>query len=595
MKRNIYSYMSGMYRNISGVLLLSASMLAGCGDYLEVEPQNVITLEKFWNEEKDVENVVAGCYNEMLSYNIISRMLVWGEFRSENIVAYGMNIEKDVDLERILKENITANNVYTRWTAFYDIINRCNLTIKYAPRVALNDPSYNESELNAHIAEVTALRSLCYFYLIRAFQDVPYSEEPFMDDNQTLDLEPMSFNEILTRLINSLEEVKNFAINKYPQGSGLSSYYNTGRITRNAIYAMLCEMYLWNNDYANCIRYADLIIEAKKADAREKDATTDYSDFNNYPLISSRYLGASNAYGRAFNQIFVRGNSSESIFELNFEKGSDGSQASNGPVSNFYGNSGRSPFCKASDYVGDDISRTKPSVFTNKYDGRAYENMRFSSSGEAVSINKYACGSEIELTDPNSTYFFSAGIWGSLYPTFGADYESRNKSNFILYRLTDIMLLKAEALSQQISDAAVLTESDLVLRDEAFSLVNAVNKRSIYQATLKDTLLLANYATKKDLTDLVFDERARELMFEGKRYFDLVRRARRENDPSCVSSKAKLKSSDNASMIENQYQKLDRIYWPYNLAETKVNKNLKQNSAFSSGENSSYTNTTTSK
>jgi hypothetical protein len=35
-------------------------------------------------------------------------------------------------------------------------------------------------------------------------------------------------------------------------------------------------------------------------------------------------------------------------------------------------------------------------------------------------------------------------------------------------------------------------------------------------------------------------------------------------------------------------KKMDAIYWPYNLDELKVNPYLIQNSAFGSGENSSY-------
>ena len=58
-----------------------------------------------------------------------------------------------------------------------------------------------------------------------------------------------------------------------------------------------------------------------------------------------------------------------------------------------------------------------------------------------------------------------------------------------------------------------------------------------------------------------------------------------------MSSKVKQKSASKASIIESQLQKMDRIYWPYNLEELKVNKKLKQNSAFGSGENSSFEHT----
>lgn len=569
--------------------VLGTPMMSSCSDFLEVEPQNVITLDKFWNEEGDVESTIAGCYAAMQSYGMISRMLVWGEFRSENVINNGY-IEKDVNLERVLKENITASNAYTTWNEFYGIINRCNIIMKYAPKVAEADPSYTEGKLRAHIAEVTALRSLCYFYLIRTFKDVPYSEEPFLDDDQKLDLKQMSFDIVLDRIIESLESVKNDAVVRYPV---TKDYYQQGRITKQTIHAMLAEMYLWKQDYSNCIRCSDLVINAWKEQLDEMYNEgggmdlTDYSETNGYPLNPCKYSGSTDIYGYAFNQIFVSQNSDESIFELVFMNNDN--MLNNGPVSNFYGAMDMSGYVKASDYVASDVKNSSPKVFKSKYDGRAYENFRFNASGDAIGINKYVASSSIMLTNPNTNSFFVAGSWGTPYPVYGKDKESRNKSNFIIYRVTDIMLLKAEALSQQMSGAdGTLSESDRALRDQAFDIVNAINKRSLYQYNLKDTLVLSDYATKEAITDLVYDERNRELMFEGKRFYDLVRRSRRDGDTKYLRNKVKLKSADNASVIENTFSRMDAIYWPINLEETKVNSNLHQNPAFGSGENSSY-------
>lgn len=577
-------------------LALCLCVISSCNDFLEVESQNIITEEKFWNEKSDVENIIAGCYSAMQSNSVLSRMMIWGEFRSENIVANGNISNLDSDLERILKENITASNQYTYYGDFYSIINECNLVIARAPEVAAKDPSYTKSELNAHIAEVTALRSLCYFYLIRTFENVPYSEEVFTSDDQAFELPAESFSTILKKLIASLEEVKSMAVNKYPvsiEKDKLSDDYQTARITRMAIYAMLCEMYLWDKDYDNCIKYADLIIEQKKEDAKEimeeNMSSMDFSDFNGYPLIGTRH-GFTNYFGAAFNNIFVQGNSMESIFELTFVKESGSSMPSNGPASNFYGNLGRNAFCKASDYVATDVTKETPVVFNNKYDGRAYENFRFSNNA-AIGINKYACAypSTVQLGDPNSNSFFTSGTWGTMYETEGVNNESRNKSNFIIYRLTDIMLLKAEALAQKITDdASISTPEDIDLRNRAFDLVTAINKRSLYQTALKDTLIVTNYASKDRIVELVLAERERELMFEGKRYFDLVRRAQRDGDTKYLRGKAKLKSSENASVIESKLTRIEAMYWPYNLDEMKANQYLIQNPAFGSGENESW-------
>lgn len=562
--------------------LPAGGLLSGCSDFLEVEPQNVITLEQFWNEEADVKNIIAGCYSGMESYAMLSRMMIWGEFRAENIINNGI-IDKDVSLERILKENIMANNPYTYWGDFYNIINRCNTVIEYAPGVAEKDPSYTQSELRADIAEVTAIRSLCYFYLIRTFRDVPYTEEAYLDDSQELAQPVMPFNEVLDKLIASLEAVKGDAITKYPEATGLAAYYNTGRVTLNFIHALLCEMYLWKQDYQKCIEYADLIIEAKKKDAEEnKISPTYFKITNGYPLIHTLYDSYTYIFGQAFSAIFVQGNSMESIFELNFDKESGDRQISNGPVSDFFYGRGV-PYTVCTSYVGNDQKNEVYKVFdsSNKgKDARGYENLM------GLAIMKYAYRGMFEY-DPSSKSYSIGGF----YPTHGDKEESRNKANYIIYRLTDIMLLKAEALSQLMSDAngdAALSQQDQLRLEEAFKLVNAVNKRSVMQYDLKDTLVHTNYKNKADITELVYAERNRELMFEGKRYFDLVRRSQRDGNTDYLRSNVANKSVDLRGIVESKMQKMDAIYWPYNLDELKANPKLKQNPAFGSGENGSF-------
>lgn len=589
-----YIYNKVKNLGISATVLMAGGMLTGCSDFLEIKPQNEIILEQFWNEEKDVENIVTGCYSGMQTYGMISRMMIWGEFRSENIVNNG-TITDDTDLERLLKENITANNGYTNWAEFYGIINRCNTVIKYAPEVAEKDPAYTQSELQAHIAEVSAIRALCYFYLIRTFRDVPYSEEPFIDDNETLDIPATPFNQVLANLINNLESVAAYSLNKYPEKNTTAYWdYNCNRVTKSLIYSLLCEMYLWQKDYTNCIKYANLIIDQKRNNAKENGYTaSEFEYLNGYPLISSRYKGANN-YGNAFNQIFVANNSSESIFELNFRKDdNDGRQNCNGPVCFFYGGGTRVPFVKPSTYVSNDERDKLYNVYAAEnegYDGRAYENMRFDTGGSPTGINKYATRGTVNLS-ASTTPYKQVGTYGQLWPTYDNNKQSRNKANFIFYRLSDIMLLKAEAIAQMISSDANIMEgtSDYDLLLEAFDLVDAVNKRSLLESVpYKHVLDITNYTSKQKLTDLIYEERNRELMFEGKRYFDLVRRSMREGNTEYLSNRVTNKDAQTASVVKSKMQKMDAIFWPYNLYELKVNHHLKQNPAFGSGETGNY-------
>ena len=552
--------------------------LGSCSDFLEIEPLNDIVLDKFWNEENDVENIVAGCYSGMQNRILIERMIVWGELRSDHLIG-GTGVQDNINIQNILKENITANNVYTSWGEFYDIINRCNTVLHYSPLVAERDPNYTETELMATRAEVSAIRDLCYFYLIRTFRDVPYSTQPFLDELQQMAMPATKFDAVLDSLITDLENVKSYAVKTYPVSK---TNYQCGRITQDAIHAMLAEMYMWKKDYANSVKYADMVIDAKTQRFQDEidnagGNSSSYKMFDGYPLIYDSYT-TGNLYGNAYGTIFGSGASRESILELIFAD--DNTLLANHGLSFLYGNQKTFPgIVKPADFITTDVSDASYKVFCDKYDTRNYENL-YKMSASQYGVAKYVCKSGMVSIS-------STEITSSASPSYPEEYCH---ANWILYRLTDVMLLKAEALVQMVDGDAKTEANDSLLR-AAYDIVSVINKRSNC-ATTYMPITYANYSTKSQMENLVFEERARELMFEGKRWYDLVRRSLRDGNTSYLVQQVTRKGSDNASVVQAKLAKMDAIFWPYNLDELKVNPYLVQNPAFGSGDDNSYQNTT---
>lgn len=546
----------------------SAGLLSSCSDFLDITPLNKVVLENFWTQKSEVNAVLMGCYESLESEESIIRMGVWGEMRSENILQ-GASIGNEYN--EILNENILPTNSLTKWNVMYQTINRCNTVCHYAPMVQKKDPNYTVNELNANIAEASFIRDLCYFYLIRTFRDVPLSFEPTIDDTKEFQIPATPMNAALDSLIKDLESVKDYAVKRYVDDSKMSNaqaasqaYENSSRVTRLAIYALLADLNLWRGNYDETIKYCDLIIDFKKNQYKEKIAQigdlTDMQEFAGIPLILEAPAGSVTC-GNAYNEIFGTGNSFESIFELYFR---NNQQVKNKYVNEFFGKdrlgsiSGLSRYCK-------DAATGNSDLFT-KNDCRVYATSEKSNSRYA--ITKYV-NSSVSMDIKNVTDEKSLKLTTS---RGNAEY-----ANWIIYRLTDVMLMKAEA-------CILKGEAEY---ETAFTLINAVNKRAHNYTTsaAKDTLVFDDYRTSQEkMEQLLLDERNRELMFEGKRWYDLVRIAVRDGNNQRLVSEATKKYQDKVNALKIKLADPNIIFFPYNKEELKVNPFLKQNSAYGNTE-----------
>lgn len=546
----------------------SAGLLSSCSDFLDIMPLNKVVLENFWTQKSEVNAVLMGCYESLESEESIIRMGVWGEMRSENILQ-GASIGNEYN--EILNENILPTNSLTKWNVMYQTINRCNTVCHYAPMVQKKDPNYTVNELNANIAEASFIRDLCYFYLIRTFRDVPMSFEPTIDDTKEFQIPATPMNAALDTLIKDLESVKDYAVKRYVDDSKMSNaqaasqaYENSSRVTRVAIYALLADLNLWRGNYDETIKYCDLIIDFKKNQYKEKIAQigdlTDMQEFAGIPLILEAPAGSVTC-GNAYNEIFGTGNSFESIFELYFR---NNQQVKNKYVNEFFGKdrlgsiSGLSRYCK-------DAATGNSDLFT-KNDCRVYATSENSNSRYA--ITKYV-NSRVSMDIKNVTDEKSLKLSTS---RGNAEY-----ANWIIYRLTDVMLMKAEA-------CILKGEAEY---ETAFTLINAVNKRAHNYTTsaAKDTLVFDDYRTSQEkMEQLLLDERNRELMFEGKRWYDLVRIAVRDGNNQRLVSEATKKYQDKVNALKIKLADPNIIFFPYNKEELKVNPFLKQNSAYGNTE-----------
>lgn len=510
--------------------------MTSCEEWLDLKPESEIILDEYWQTESDVEAVLAACYRGLTESDVVSKMVVWGELRSDNFVR-GLN--PNLDMQKILDGDITASNSYATWGSFYTVINYCNNLLNYAPYVIERDINFSEADLNRVRSEVYALRAMTYFYLVRAFRDVPLVLDASIDDSQDYNIPKSTESVVLDQIVTDLLEAR-----KYARTDFGNLAYNKGRITLDAVNALLADVYLWKGDYQMAVDACDRVLAN-----------------NNLKLVPASLM---------LTQVFYLGNSTESIFELQFNE----NVQINTPVRELFGSASvpqgdlAFPTTLAYDIENDKIGTYSPFYYQVSTTVRESENdirakdFYYLYSGQYF-VFKYAGVARQETVSGISQYRYR-----------------NNTANWIIYRLSDVILMKAEALVQ-ISKNNANSEPEL---KEAIELVNQTYLRS-NSSLGADSLKLQNYANISDVEHLVLRERQRELMFEGKRWFDLVRWARREGSTGTLNTFLLYKEPGSTS--SSGAPVLDAMYMPISRRELEANKSLIQNPYYKESGSSS--------
>ena len=581
--------------NIYKTLLVSACAFitlgtTSCDDFLTIYPSNEITEEQFWEDRTDLESGIRGCWKQFISQDIMERMVVWGECRSDN---FDLMTESWDDMKDLMNANLLETNSLFNWSAFYKTINFCNKVLQYGPLVVERDKSFTSEDWKPVEAEMKALRALNYFYLVRTFREIPFEFKPIGSEHDVKEHSGRQFmaEVVLDSIINDVEAVKDNGMRQYT-----NELDNKGRFTRESIYTLLADMYLWRaaknaspdsvakygsksqDNYQKVIEYCDAVLdmymERYDRDNPMGGGTSSENNENPYHLIRMNANGGTqDVVDDVYDEIFVQKNSRESILELQF----DGSTNSNTCLYNYRdynglyrhrdNNTGLLQASAPCQTVTRNIDNT--SGLFSQSDIRRWQSLVYTEAGQRVySIGKYTYQS---ITHDNLEDN-SEGTENAFIPTGSFN------SNWIIYRLSDVLLMKAEAITRL---DAPTTEQ---LQD-AFNCVTMILYRSNPSVTTdRDKLSFTDYQEPSQLFDLVMRERRREFFGEGKRWFDLVRMAEHDGTTTNMLTLLLTKYATNTNAVRAKLASMNSLYSPVYENELKVNLNLHQNPAWEKEE-----------
>ena len=493
-----------------------------CERMLNIEPEDSFIREEFWKIKGDVESALIGSYDAIQA--CVFKFFVWGELRGELVYVE----TADKNLSNLHRLDIIEENGYCKWDEIYSALNKVNTVIKFAPVARENDNTFTNTELNYYLGECLTLRALLYFYLARTFYEFPYITEPSESDQQKYSVEATLGTEVLDYLIEDLLKAKELVRKEFD-----NEFFEKEQITSEDI-----KKAYKKGRVTKPVIWALLTDIYLTKGEYEKAASCADSIIENpqFSLVTTA----------TWMSNFFPGNSTESIFELQYSN----------------------TFNEESDIA---------TWFTNSF-GKGdvqFRNVR----NYNTSTYKYWEGDDydalltVDKRGINGTFnqYNKPQIWkwiGKSNNGIDMRDNTSNDANWIFYRLADIKLMKAEALNRlgQTQDAVELVKE---IRKRATGITPAIEGGTI-----------------NSFEEIILDERARELAAEGKRWFDLVRIAQRQNNYEVIGNRI----ADAYDPPERQTAWKAKVfkplswYLPVYKGELELNVMLKQNPYYAKAE-----------
>lgn len=501
------------------LVLLGFVVLSSCNDWLNVLPDNEQVTDNYWKSKEDVEAVLTSGYYYMRAS--VPDMIRWGELRGGTLFS---NNTFDAPLQNF---NLIATSAVCNYKNIYMVINMANSVLNYAPSVMQEDDTYKEAVMFSHLTEAYFMRAYCYFLLVRNFREVPLVLQAYVNDKASYVIAKSTEAEIIAQIKKDIKTAleSGAAKEKYEE-----EWQTKGRATKWSLLALMSEVCLWNEDYDDCIFYANEIL----------NATASFR-----PVFISKPSD--------WFDIFSLENSNESILELNWDN------QTYGETNNFgsYFATDIASRLKYTDFAIEKFKNETEMVKANDplLDGRLGRTLLSSYVHNGTNINDFAAASQ----------FF---VWKYM-GTEVADRENvrtAQDANFIIYRVSEVMLMKAEALilkGEGTWDAAV-------------ELINQIRVRASLPALEIET----SEVDELELLERVLYEREIEFSAEGKRWYDLLRFGKIKNykyKENFINIVVESNQTTNKQWIRSVLKSNDAHYMPIPQSEIIANPLLVQN------------------
>lgn len=456
-------------KRVKTIILVCLLLTMTTCDLLDITPNDTVDLEDFYAVPSEAEAALIGAYIQ--TYTVFTDQLFFNNRSSDDLTAPLDGRQSDPLMFRP-SLNLGSGEPIGLWNNSYSALASINLLLERVPQINPNlfaapTQSGVASRQQQILGEASFLRAYLYYHLVMFFGDVPLVIEfPKSSDPQDNLVSRTATSDVMRQVMEDLTFAETVIPWNHDGRAVLREeqiIQSKGRATKAAAKLLMARIHLYNEDW-------QLAIDK----CREIIASGEYR-------LETRWTRIFNSPENSGNQ-----NTSESILEIQNRRGSD--QFNNTGGYSWFHQDG-SPRRGATQEAYDLFEGT----VTSPRDVRKVFSM-FQ-----------------RLEEPTQIYALK---YRNAFPWW----DPQDPFNFIPMRLTECYLIIAEALNELgYPNSEALTNINLIrarARDLNFidGPVPGIEPYSF-----------AQFDTQEKFRAAIREERRREMMFEGQRWFDLLR------------------------------------------------------------------------
>lgn len=445
--------------------IAALTVTLSCSDeFLDRKPEYSIDSDNYFNSEEEYRNALIGAYDILQSTYV---NVILGEIASDNTVSGGESANDVIGWQQVDEMTHTPVNANIKnvWDWMFAGVNRASYILEFKDKTDFpNKPQI--------IAEARFLRAYYHFELVKWFGGIPLKGDARFELGDETRIPRSSKEDVYASIENDL-------LLAIPDLNATAP--NVGRVTKGAAQALLGKVYLFQDKFAQSAEVLQNLINVT----------------GGYSLVTD------------YNTIFEEAgeNGPESVFEVQYTDvegaGFECLQCSEGNVA--------VGFSGIRNYSGTLFSSGYSFNLPTQETFNVFDNADLRKNVAILDIEAWAAqtGATYGEGYKHTGFFNRKYLPRKRSETSQGDLNLTNPNNYRAIRYADVLLMAAEALNRGGIDD-----------NQARTYLNLVRRRA-FGDTNHD--INGSGAT---LTTLIWEERRRELVGEGHRFFDLVRTGR---------------------------------------------------------------------